>query len=207
LDLFKRFKKLVDKQYGKPKGLVGLYIGEKMVQQHQPETLWTINLLSPQHDDTILELGCGAGYAVKQIIDEFHVNQLVGLDISKTVIQSARIRNRKHLSNGKVKFLQGDVKQLPFQDQFFSKVFSIQSIYFWEDLPNTFAEIYRVMKPEGSIIITLSDGENDNKWEGITTLIEHQVMPIMEQCGFKNIEKIKGPDSRDFQTVAIKARV
>jgi ubiquinone/menaquinone biosynthesis C-methylase UbiE len=207
LDLFKRFKNLIDKQYGKPKGLVGLYIGEKMVQQHQPETLWTINLLSPQQDDTILELGCGAGYAIKQIIRQIHVNKLVGLDISKTVIQSARIRNRKHLSNGKVKFFHGDVKQLPFKDQSFSKVFSIQSIYFWEDLPTTLSEIYRVLKPGGLIIITLSDGENDNKWEGITTKLEHQVMPIMVQCGFKKIEKIKGPDSRHFQTVAIKAEV
>jgi ubiquinone/menaquinone biosynthesis C-methylase UbiE len=207
LDLFKRFKNVIDKQYSKPKGIVGLYIGEKMVQQHQPETSWTINLLSPQQDDTILEIGCGAGYAIKQIIGEYNVKQLVGLDISKTVIQSARFRNRKHISNGKVKFLQGDVKKLPFQDQSFSKIFSIQSIYFWEELPNTFAEIYRVIKPDGAIIITLSDGENDNKWEGITTMIEHQVMPIMEQCGFKNIEKIKGPDSRHFQTVAIKAEV
>lgn len=131
MSFIKLFKNFVDQQYGNPKGLVGLYIGEKMVQQHQPETLWTINLLSPQPDDTILELGCGAGYAVKQVIGQFKVKQIVGLDISKTVIQSARIRNRKDILNGKVRFLQGDVKHLPFEDNSFSKVFSIQSIYFW----------------------------------------------------------------------------
>lgn len=143
MDFIKLFKNLVDQKYGNPKGLIGFYIGEKMVQQHQPETLWTINLLSPQPDDNILELGCGAGYAVKQLIGQSNVNQIVGLDISKTVIQSARIRNRKDISNGKVRFLQGNVKHMPFKDKSFSKVFSIQSIYFWEDLPNTMSEIYQ----------------------------------------------------------------
>jgi hypothetical protein len=33
-----------DNQYRKPKGLIGTYIGEMMVRQHKPETVWTIKL-------------------------------------------------------------------------------------------------------------------------------------------------------------------
>jgi len=46
-----------------------------------------------------------------------------------------------------------------FQDGCFTKVFSIHSVYFWDNLPETISEIYRVLKPEGTIILTLCAGK------------------------------------------------
>lgn len=205
MNIIHKFKDFIDQQYGKPQGILGVYIGEKMGKQHRPETEWTIDLLSPHQEDHILELGCGAGYAIKLINEKFNVNVIAGLDISKTVIQSARIRNRKEIASGKVRLIQGNVKHLPIDDNSFSKVFSIQSIYFWDDISETIAEIYRVMKPGGTILLTLSDGESDKKWEGISNMINHDLIPIMDRCGFIDIEKIKGPVSRKYHTLTIKA--
>ncbi|MCM3588918.1 class I SAM-dependent methyltransferase [Mesobacillus maritimus] len=198
-----KVKNCIDKQYGRPKGLIGTYIGEKMVQQHKPETLWTIELLNVNKNDHILELGCGSGYAMKLILEQKQVDQVVGFDISPTVIRTAKIRNKKALNEGKVKIVQGTVKKLPFEDEVFNKVFSIHSIYFWEDLSDTISEIDRVLSRSGKLILTLSDGKNGETWEGIRDLIEGKVIPLLKGKGFIDVELIKGPNSREYHTVAV----
>lgn len=45
MKLKRALKKYIDHQYEKPTGVVGSYIGEKMVKQHIPETYWTKELL------------------------------------------------------------------------------------------------------------------------------------------------------------------
>jgi ribosomal protein S18 acetylase RimI-like enzyme len=40
------WQKYIDGQYRKPSGIVGRWIGRKMARQHQPENLWTVNLLN-----------------------------------------------------------------------------------------------------------------------------------------------------------------
>lgn len=202
--LIKRLYEFIDSQYSHPRGILGMYFGEKMVRQHRPETLWTIQALELQQSESILELGCGAGYAMRLLLRWPTVSQVAGLDISQTALRSAAIRNRDEISSGRARLVQGNVNQLAFQDESFNKVFSIQSIYFWDDLPKTISEIYRVLKPRGTILITLSDGKGDEKWNGITDMLEQQLIPAMKQNRFRNIEILRGPDSREYHTVAVR---
>lgn len=204
MDLVKKLKEFIDSQYSRPSGLIGMYYGEKMVRQHQPETLWTIKLLRLMKDENILELGCGAGFAMKLLLGEPAISQVVGLDISQSILKSAGFRNRNDINKGRARFVQGNVNQLPFPDEYFTKVFSIQSVYFWDNLSQSISEIYRVLKPEGSVVITLSDGKGGKVWDGIKNMIENQIVPIMKQCGFENIELLRGPDSREYNTISIK---
>jgi ubiquinone/menaquinone biosynthesis C-methylase UbiE len=180
-----------------------VFFGEKMVRQHQSETLWTIKLLKLQKDENILELGCGAGYAMKLLLQKSTVNQVVGLDISQTVLRSATIRNRNDISKGRARLVHGNVNQLAFQDEYFTKAFSIQSIYFWDNLPETISEIYRVLKPEGTTILTLCDGKSGEIWSDIKNMVEEELIPIMQQKGFRNIELVRGPNSRQYHTIAV----
>ena len=204
MKLTEKLKEFINNQYSRPIGLFGMYIGEKMVKQHRPETLWTIKQLKLNQDESILEIGCGAGYAMKLLLEHKAVSQVVGLDISKSILRSAKIRNRYEIGKGRAKLLQSDANHLTFQDGYFTNVFSIHSVYFWDSLPETISEINRILKPGGTIIITLCNGKNGETFNNIKDMLEMQLIPIMEQNKFKNIELIKGPDSRQFQTVAIK---
>jgi ubiquinone/menaquinone biosynthesis C-methylase UbiE len=198
-----KVKKFVDNQYGSPKGLIGTYIGEKMVRQHKPETVWTIELLNIQESESVLELGCGSGYAMKMILEQNRVGKVVVLDLSPTVIRSAMIRNKQAINEEKANLVLDNVKSLPFENEQFDKVFSIHSIYFWDELSATFSEIYRVLKPGGGLILTLCDGKNGETWDGISSLIEEQIIPIMKSKGFFEIALVRGPNSRQFHTVAV----
>ncbi len=206
MNIKKQFREYIDRQYGKPMGLLGMCIGEKMVKQHRPETFWTLQLLDMKPDETVLELGCGAGYAMKLLLEQSAVSLIVGLDISKSVLRTAAIRNRKEIRRGKLQLVKNNIGHMTFQDMSFNKVFSIHSVYFWENMQKNIMEIHRVLKPEGMVILTLSDGKNGVTWEWTNDLITQQVIPGMEKCGFQNIEILRGQNSREYHIVSIRAK-
>lgn len=204
MDFFKKIREFIDRHYKTPKGIIGTYIGEKMVRQHKTETNWTLELMNVQKGDRILELGCGAGYAIKLLLEKDLTQEIVGLDISPTIIRSAKLRNKKAIKEKRAKLVQANLNKLPFGNENFNTVFSIQTIYFWTDIDRTLSEIFRVLKPEGVVILTFSDGKEDETWEGISGITENQVIPYMKNAGFKDVALIKGPDSRGYHTVAVR---
>ncbi|WP_413303435.1 class I SAM-dependent methyltransferase [Bacillus sp. 1P10SD] len=201
--LINRVKEFIDGQYSKPRGLIGTYFGEKMVRQHKLETLWTLELLKVAQGECVLELGCGAGYAMKLILEQTLAAQVVGLDLSATVIRSAAFRNKKAIDEERAKLVHANVEKLPCQNEHFDKVFSIHTIYFWDNIAETFLEIYRVLKPGGFFVVTLCDGKHGEVWEGVKNMIEDQLIPSANKSGFQEVTLVEGPNSRQFRTVAV----
>lgn len=206
MNVIKPFQHYIDKQYGCPTGMIGSVIGEKMVRQHKPETHWTIKEINIQQNETILELGCGAGYAIDLLQRESSVHHVTGIDLSFSVLTRAKIRNQRAIDSGKVSLIYGNVNLLPLQNDSITKVFSIHSVYFWEEISLTVNEIYRVLKPEGTVMLTLCDGKDYRKWESITEKIEGEIIPSMIHAGFTNVDLIEGPQSRGYHTLAVKGK-
>lgn len=200
------FKKYIDHQYEKPTGVVGSFIGEKMVKQHIPETYWTTELLALKKDESLLEIGCGAGNAIKLLLKEDSVSHISGLDISTTVLKSARLRNRSEIKKRRASFAQGNANCLPHQDNQFSRIFSIHSLYFWKNINDCAMEMHRVLKDKGIIVLTYSNGKDGEEWSNINTLILDKLIPALKETGFKNIEVIKGPNSRQYHIAALRAQ-
>jgi len=101
---------------------------------------------------TILEVGCGVGYGTNFISSQFKV---VGLDISKEAIKEARKRY-KHIL-----FVVGDGINLPFKDEQFDAVISLQVIEHIKkkEVPKYLNEIKRVLKNYGIFILTTPNKE------------------------------------------------
>jgi SAM-dependent methyltransferase len=155
------WQRYIDGQYRQPSGIVGRWIGRKMAQQHQPENRWTVDLLDVQPADHILEIGFGPGIAVEAVAQKAVNGRVAGVDFSRTMLAAARQRNTEAIRSGKVDLHYGDAAQLPFADASFDKAYSIHSIYFWRDPLAALAEIQRVLKPGGRLILTVLPKE---KW-------------------------------------------
>lgn len=201
--LLNQLKRLVNSQYGNPRGILGRVIGEKMVVQHLPETLWTINILEPEENDTVLELGCGAGKAIELVSERLTTGRTIGIDRSPALVKSATLRNRENIASGSVEIKKADVASLPIGDSEVDKVFSIHSIYFWTNLDQAMSEIFRVIRVGGRVILTLSDGTVEEKNEAICNGIHNSIVPAMSKAGFQEISFERGPNSRQFLNLAI----
>ena len=192
--------------YGHPTGIVGRVLGEKMVRQHVPETDWTIALLDLKPEDQILELGFGAGRAIELVAAQANNGHVSGIDISQAMVRAASRRNARAIKAGHVALQQGDVITLPFADNQFDKVFSIQTFYFWSDISCVLNETFRVLKPGAMLVVTLSTGTTDTiettGLESYLHILEYQVIPAMKQLGFTAAYIKQGPPSRQFKTTA-----
>lgn len=200
------FKQWIDSQYERPRGIIGTYIGEKMVRQHRIEVAWTLDQLSVQPSSTILELGCGAGDALASSLRKWPDAQVIGLDRSPTMVASAKKRNNRALQAKRVNVLQGEFQSIPLPNASVGCIFSVHTLYFWQDIGLVLAEIDRVLKPGGTFVITYCDGKGDIHWDGIETSVHDQFIPSVQKMGYHDVSIERGPDSRDYHTAAITGR-
>mgnify|MGYP000420599546 CR=1 FL=1 len=113
----------------------------------------------------------------------------MGIDISKESYQTARRIHSDAIENGSVKLRIGNVANLPYQnnDFDFDLVFAIQTHIFWEDLKQSFQEIYRVMSNPSTLIIAYRKRKNkisyDRLWD------KHELMQLLTSIGFSKIEE------------------
>ncbi len=208
MDFFNNIKAaLLAGQHGHPRGLVGRLLGEQMVRQHVPETTWTLSLLKIQLEDQILEIGFGAGRAIELASTQAPNGNVTGIDHSQEMVRSASRRNARAIKAGRVVLHRGDVTTLPFHDNQFDKIFSIQTLYFWSDVPRALAELFRVLKPGALLVVTLSTGSIDSAeatgLEGYQQVLEEQIIPGMQQLGFTRADIAQGPLSRQFKNTAV----
>ncbi len=194
-------------QHGHPRGIVGRLLGEQMVRQHMTETTWTISLLNLRPEDQILELGFGAGKAIELVAAQTTNGHVAGIDLSQEMVRAASRRNDQAIKAGQVALRHADLTTLPFAENQFDKIFSIQTLYFWPNPPRALAEIFRVLKPGGVLIVTLSTGKIDpietTGLEHYQLILEEQVIPSMKQLGFTRADIKQGPASRQFKTTAV----
>jgi ubiquinone/menaquinone biosynthesis C-methylase UbiE len=97
--------------------------------------------------------------------------------------------------------------ELPFGDQQFDKIMTIHTVYFWPEPSQALSELYRVLKPDGKAVITLSTGKINERgeievWPPFQSILEEQVMPGMQRKGFQDVRLERGPNSRQYTSVA-----
>ena len=74
--------------------------------------------------------------------------EIVGLDYSKEIIAIAALQKKtENISN--LSLVQGDVGELPYADESFDCVLSMNGFQAFPDRDKAFAEIFRVLKPGG----------------------------------------------------------
>lgn len=204
IQIKRTFNAVLNKQYPCPQGVMGRLAGELMVRQHGTETAWTVGVADVQPEDSVLEIGFGAGKAIELLAEKTLHGLVAGIDRSFTMVQRARARNRRAVRAGRVTLQQGDAARLPFAEQQFDRVISIHTFYFWSEPAVILAEIFRVLKPGGMCVITFTTGKAEETELGyFQETIEGQMLPDMRNIGFADVSIKHGPTARQYKNVAV----
>jgi ubiquinone/menaquinone biosynthesis C-methylase UbiE len=101
----------------------------------------------------VCELGCGPGH-VSRFLRDLGVN-VFGLDLSPQMVEQAR------RLNADIEFCVGDMLALQLSDHSLAGIVSFYSIVNFprESLPAAFAEMHRVLQPEGLLLLAFHTGD------------------------------------------------
>lgn len=147
--------KIIAQQLRQPHGEFALDVAEKMNEGNLLINQYTIEALDAQPNENILEIGMANGIFVKDILSKNSSIKYSGCDYSEDMVREATKHNKSFVENGQAQFFHASADNLPFSDNIFDKIFTANTIYFWDDITAVLSEFSRVLKPKGQIILSV----------------------------------------------------
>jgi|SRR5690606_2854039 SAM-dependent methyltransferase len=141
-------------QLRQPHGTHGIEVADMMNENNIQMTLHAIACLDIQASDVILELGHGNCKHLPIIFQQNDDISYYGLDISTLMHQEAQKINHDYIISNKAFFHLYEGVYIPFANNYFNKIFTVNTIYFWSQPETLLMELYRVTKPGGVLNIT-----------------------------------------------------
>ena len=133
-------------------------IADDRITAGEVDTL--LEILQPTPETHILDLCCGQGRHTL----EFHrrgYTQVEGLDRSRYLVQKAKKQARSESLTAH--FREGDARKTPYGDDVFEVVMILgNSFGYFESVQDdllVLQDVFRILKPEGTLLLDLADGE------------------------------------------------
>ena len=176
-------------QLGKPEGEKGIQIGHMMNETNNSMILKTLEHLWIRDNDRILELGHGNANHLQELLNRAENLQYSGIDISELMKQEAKKYSIENGLDKKADFQLYDGTNIPFADNSFDKIFTVNTIYFWQQPVQLLNELNRVLKPSGILCITLVDEDSMSQLPftayGFTKYTDQLFKALVEKSVFK----------------------
>ena len=137
----------------KPQGTEGVQMLRRMNESHGAVTQWALTFLKADGTDQILDIGCGGGAALKRLSALVPDGRFTGIDYSPVSVSLAKETNAEEIRRGITQILEASVEKLPFADESFDKVITVESFYFWRDPAENLKEVFRVLKTNGAFLL------------------------------------------------------
>jgi len=128
----------------------------------------SIKMARLTRDDKILDIGCNTGHLLKSIQRKVQCS-CWGIDIEKKIM-TLKIPN----CNFKV----ADVTKMPFEDNYFDKIFALDTLEHVKNIESAIDEVYRILKPTGFIILS---GPTENWFYKICRFLQFQTFEKNKQ--------------------------
>lgn len=189
--------------------------GESMERGHRPVGEQAIARMNVGSDARVLDVGCGSGWATRLLADYAINGRVTGIDISDEMIQLARESSKDHQN---ADFEIASAEQLPFNTDEFNNAFSMESLYYYRDLPRALSEIHRVMKNGGLFVAVVDlywENEATHQWiDDLNVPVEllsvDDYRSLFIDAGFTNIRDERILDPRpvpdDYTSGSFKSR-
>ncbi|MCM5529976.1 class I SAM-dependent methyltransferase [Parasegetibacter sp. NRK P23] len=143
----------IARQLGNPSGSDGIKTAERMQENNAGMIRKAIDVLRVNNDDRVLEIGFGNGSHLPYILSQAENIVYTGIDISETMVEEAHRLNKHAVEQGQASFSLSNGKDLPFEDEIFDHIFTVNTVYFWSDPGLYLLEMIRVLRKGGRLAI------------------------------------------------------
>jgi ubiquinone/menaquinone biosynthesis C-methylase UbiE len=163
-----------------------------------------VELMDIGPEDRVLEIGFGPGKAIAEAARRVSRGLVAGIDPSEVMLRQAERRNKRFIATGRVDLRQGSVSALPFEDRSFTRVFEVNSFHHWSSPAAGLAEIRRVMRDGGTLLVCLRMKHPTRSFlvaPGYTDSEVARVAQLVRDAGFDNVRILYGEAGRQVACI------
>ena len=178
------------RQLQHPTGVLGSLAGWFMAIVNDKPNRLAIDALAPRPNDRVLELGFGPGWALRTIAARAPGGQIFGIDQSDRMLEQAANINQATIAAGRMQLVKGQFHPLPWIDCTFNRILLVNVAYFFDADGNDAAEVFRVLKPGGRLVVYVTARETMEKWpfagpDTHRTYDSNELRNLLENAGFQ----------------------
>jgi cyclopropane fatty-acyl-phospholipid synthase-like methyltransferase len=143
-----------------------------MSTESHPRFRWAREIINPNPKERILEIGCGTGLLVEEIVPYLKAGKITAIDRSSAMIAKAIKRNAESITKGRAEFVKADWLDFVAGRIRYDKVIFFNINFFWTQASvSREAEFIRsLLSEKGSVYIFYGPMFNGG-FEKISTLL------------------------------------
>ena len=164
-----KFSEYIGSQFGNPHGIIGAICCFAMNVINNKMYKKVISLIDAADGSKILDVGCGKGRYIKNLLQDAPLLSYYGVDISESVLA--------YVKSMKVTCGQGTLTSIPYEDNLFAVTYTCEALEHAIDMESSVREMCRVTLPGGKIVIV---DKNDGCY-GALEIGEWEQWPNEEQ--------------------------
>lgn len=191
----RRFAEYVNRQAASPHGAFGWILGKIWRWEHRLVNQHTLALLAIEPNQNVLELGCGSGAALAEVVVRARGGHAVGLDVSTTMVALATNRNEKAVASGSASIRLIDGVNLGLQPRSFDRAFSVHTLYFWRDPARILRQLRESLRSHGCLVLAFRPEAPDipERFRSATYRFytEAEVAELLREAGFTEIQLVR----------------
>ncbi len=176
-----------------------------------------VEIVAHLSGDRILDIGTGPGYLPIEIAKRSETVHIIGIDLSRRLLDMARSNAAKAGLSDRLTFQVGDAGRIEFEDACFDMVISTGMLHSLKDPVKVIQEMYRVLKAGGDAWIfdpaRVSNAVDRHKWKASLNLRERFFLKLFKLSGlhkpiktYSREEAIAIIEKTDFKDYRIDAR-
>ena len=176
-----------------------------MNSRHSKLTDWGLERVTIENHFTILDVGCGGGRTVSKLAALATHGKVYGIDYSEESVATTKRTNARWIDLGRAEVHHASVSQLPFPDNMFDLVTGVETHFWWPNLPGDMREVFRVMKPGGTLVliaeiykgantITARFAEKYASRTGMSLLSVNEHRELFTNAGYSDVQVIEERD-------------
>ncbi len=190
--------RLLDAAFGHPRGALGRLGAALMVRGNVEQETWAVEHAGLHARSRVLVVGHGPGVGLVQAVAAVTPGgHVTGVDPSPLMRELAAVRCAEQIAAGVIELREGTAENTASPDASVDAVLSVNNVMLW-DRPAGFAELARVLRPGGRLVITVH--------RHVLDVPPDRLLADATTAGFIDLQTSLRPRKRNSPAVELLAR-
>ncbi|RDI46300.1 methyltransferase family protein [Nocardia mexicana] len=169
-------------QLGNPHGLLGKGVAAMLNRSNRFAIEGAAEAAAVAPGEAAADIGFGGGVGLSLLLDRVGADGTVhGVEISPDMLARAKSRFARDIGAGRLRVLQGSLTELPLAESSLDAAITVNTVYFVPELDRACAELARVLRPTGRVVVGIGDPDAMAKMP--FTAYGFRLRPVAEVIG------------------------